>query len=344
MSIIKTALIGYGKAGQWMHAPFIHALDDFELTYVLERTQNKSQLQYPQTTVVRSLEPILEDPTIELVVIATPNHTHFEMVEACLKAGKHVVVDKPFVVKLDEAVKLQKYAKSNQLNIFVFQNRRWDGDFITVRNILEQNVLGKVSHIESHFDRYRPEVQSTYWKEMNSPGSGLWYDLGAHLLDQALVLKGVPLRMEVDLQIQRKNATVVDYFDVLMVYNDLTYRIHADMMQSQATPRWSIQGAEGTYTKYGTDIQEALLQQGAIPQEEEWAREQTQHWGKLNKGGTDTLFPTRVGNYSDFYKAVYNTLRNNESFPISMLESLKLIELLERIAVYVNKGKTTIKL
>jgi scyllo-inositol 2-dehydrogenase (NADP+) len=198
MSIIKTALVGFGKAGQWMHAPFIEALDDFELTYVLERSSEKAHLQYPNTQVVTTLEPILQDPTVELVVIATPNHTHFEIVEACLKAGKHVVVDKPFVVKFEEAVKLQKLAKANKLNLFVFQNRRWDGDFITVRNILEQNVLGKVTHVESRFDRYRPEVKPAYWKESVYPGSGLWYDIGAHLLDQALVLKGVPLKMEVD--------------------------------------------------------------------------------------------------------------------------------------------------
>jgi scyllo-inositol 2-dehydrogenase (NADP+) len=344
MSIIKTALVGFGKAGQWMHAPFIEALDDFELTYVLERSSEKARLQYSNTQVVTTLEPILQDPTVELVVIATPNHTHFEIVEACLKAGKHVVVDKPFVVKFEEAVKLQKLAKANKLNLFVFQNRRWDGDFITVRNILEQNVLGKVTHVESRFDRYRPEVKPAYWKESVYPGSGLWYDIGAHLLDQALVLKGVPLKMEVDLQIQRKHATVVDFFDVSLIYNDMIYKIHADMLQENPTPRWSIKGSEGTYIKYGVDIQESLLQHGAIPQEEEWAREQTKNWGKLNKGGTDTLFPTRVGNYSNFYKAVFETMRNEELFPVSMLESLKLIELLEKINEFVNKGKTTIKL
>jgi scyllo-inositol 2-dehydrogenase (NADP+) len=144
--------------------------------------------------------------------------------------------------------------------------------------------------------------------------------------------------------IQRKHATVVDFFDVSLIYNDMIYKIHADMLQENPTPRWSIKGSEGTYIKYGVDIQESLLQHGAIPQEEEWAREQTKNWGKLNKGGTDTLFPTRVGNYSNFYKAVFETMRNEELFPVSMLESLKLIELLEKINEFVNKGKTTIKL
>lgn len=344
MPAIKTALVGFGKAGQWIHAPFLNALDDFDWKYVLERTQDKAALLYPEVSVVRDLDVILKDSSIELVVVATPNHTHYDIVDACLKAGKHVVVDKPFVVKFEEAVKLQKFAKANKLNLFVFQNRRWDGDFITVRNLLEQNVLGKVTQVESRFDRFRPEVKPAYWKESVYPGSGLWYDIGAHLLDQALVLKGVPLKMEVDLQIQRKNATVVDYFDVMLVYNDMNYRIHADMLQEKPTARWSIQGSEGSYIKYGFDIQESLLQQGAIPQEEEWAKEQTKNWGRLNKGGVDTLFPTRIGNYSDFYKSVYETLRNNETFPVSMLESLKLIELLENINEFVNKGKTTIKL
>jgi len=280
MKSVSTALVGFGKAGEWLHAPFIDTLPEFQFTHILERSGDKATALYPDVQQVRDLNLIITNPSVELIVIATPNNTHATIAEQALRHGKHIVVDKPFTVTATEARHIQSVSRETGKQVFIYQNRRWDGDFLTVKRILNTGILGDVFYIESRFDRYRPEPRTTYWKESDAQGNGLWYDLGPHLMDQAFSLFGKPVKTTADIKVQRAGAIGIDYFDVLFQYPSLEYRIHASMMERD-TPRWLIKGIKGTYRKYGTDPQEALLSTGVKPEGADWGKEKEEAYGTI---------------------------------------------------------------
>jgi scyllo-inositol 2-dehydrogenase (NADP+) len=329
---IKTALVGFGKAGEYLHAPFINTLPTFQLTTILERTPKKAAQAYPTATVVRSYDEILNDPSIELIVLATPNETHAIMAEQALKHGKHVVVDKPFTVYAEEAKYLQRVSHDTTKDIFVYQNRRWDGDFLTIQKILYDKLLGDIISIESRFDRYRPEPRLSYWKESAVIGNGLWYDIGPHLMDQAFQLFGLPDSYIASIKKQRTHAIGIDYFDVTFAYEEMTYRIHAGMMEQEPTPRWTIKGTKGTYTKFGVDPQEAKLNAGELPIGAEWGKEDPSVYGTLvfNDGRTE-VYPTLNGDYRVFYTGVYDSIRYNAAPLVSIHDAVELVGWLERL-------------
>jgi scyllo-inositol 2-dehydrogenase (NADP+) len=331
---IKTALIGFGKAGEFLHAPFIDTLSVFELTAILERTPKKAAVVYPKAKVVTDFEAIIKDKEIELLVLATPNSTHAALAEQALLQGKHVIIDKPFAVRVTEAKRLQELSIQTGKQIFVYQNRRWDGDFLTVQKILKEGVLGDIISIESRFDRYRPEPRTTYWKESDTPGNGLWYDLGPHLMDQAFCLFGEPLGYAADIKKQRAGAIGIDYFDVLFQYEKMTYRIHAGMLEKEATPRWVIKGSKGTYEKYGVDPQEARLNAGEKPVGDDWGSENVDEYGMIMyTDGSSVQYPTMNGDYRNFYTSVYEAIRNKAPFPITLNSAVKLVDWLEKLAL-----------
>lgn len=330
---IKTALAGFGKAGEFLHAPFIHTDKSFELAVILERTPLKAAQAYPQAKIVRTFEEICADQSIELIVCATPNDTHAGFAEQALLAGKHVVVDKPFTVHLEDAIRLQELSLKVKKHIFVYQNRRWDGDFLTVKKILTEGVLGDVLTIESRFDRYRPQPRINYWKESDAPGNGLWYDLGPHLMDQAFQLLGKPKKCEATIKKQREGSIGIDYFDVEFAYNKIAYRIHAGMLEKERTPRWRIIGNKGTYTKYGVDPQEVKLNSGQQPEGTDWGKEDILDFGKINfLDGRSVVYPTLPGNYRTFYAGVFETIRNDAPLLISMSDAVELVAWLEKLA------------
>ena len=330
---IKTALAGFGKAGMYLHAPFIHADPDFDLAVILERTPKHAAQEYPVSKVVNTYETILEDSAIELIVLATPNHTHAAMAEQALQAGKHVVVDKPFTIYAADAKRLQELSVKTGKHIFVYQNRRWDGDFLTVQHLLQEKILGEIISIESRFDRYRPEPRASYWKESAALGNGLWYDLGPHLMDQAFQLFGRPESYTAVIKKQRPGATGIDYFDVAFAYGKLTYRIHAGMLEQEPTPRWLIKGSEGTYTKYGLDPQEACLNAGALPRGADWGKEDEKSYGVIAyKDGREQIYPTQAGDYRKFYGNVHAAICNQQEFPITLDAAVELVEWLERLS------------
>lgn len=330
---IKTALVGFGKAGEFLHAPFIKNNSSFELTTILERTPKHAAAAYPNAQVVRTYEEILSDSTIELIVLTTPNETHASLAEQALLAGKHVVVDKPFTIHAADAKRLQELSVKTGKQIFVYQNRRWDGDFLTVQKILNENVLDKISSIESRFDRYRPEPRITYWKESDVLGNGLWYDLGPHLMDQAFYLFGQPKSYCADIKKQRTGAIGIDYFDVTFQYDQMSYTIHAGMLEKEPTPRWVIKGTKGTYTKYGVDPQEACLNAGEQPVGADWGKEDEVAYGNITFiDGSTKIIPTINGDYRNFYKNVYDTIRNNKPFPITLTDAVELVGWLERLS------------
>lgn len=331
--LIKTALVGFGKAGAFLHAPFIHSNTSFELTIILERSPKGAASAYPAAKIVDTYEAILSDPSIELIVLATPNQTHAAMAEQALLAGKHVVVDKPFTVQLADAKRLQELSIKIGKHIFVYQNRRWDGDFLTVREIIKSNILGEITSIESRFDRYRPEPRTTYWKETDIPGNGLWYDLGPHLMDQAFQLFGQPQSYNADIKKQRAGAVGIDYFDVEFIYEKMSYTIHAGMLENETTPRWLIKGSKGIYIKLGVDPQEAKLNAGEQPLGEDWGKEHESAYGSITfADGNVHVYPTMNGDYRKFYGGVYEAIRNQQPFPITLNDAVELVGWLEKLA------------
>jgi len=333
--LIKTALVGFGKAGEFLHAPFIHTNPSFELAAILERTPKHAATAYPDARIVRTYDEILTDTSIELIVLVTPNQTHAMMAEQALLAGKHVVVDKPFTVYAADAKRLQEVSGQTGKDIFVYQNRRWDGDFLTVKQLLQEGILGEISSIESRFDRYRPEPRTTYWKESDVPGNGLWYDLGPHLMDQVFQLFGQPIQYNADIKKQRARAVGIDYFDVEFIYEKLTYTIHAGMLEQETTPRWFIKGSKGAYVKYGVDPQEARLNAGEKPIGIQWGKEDTVNYGSITfADGSTQIYPTINGDYRKFYQGVYETIRNDAPPLITLNDAVELVGWLERLAKF----------
>lgn len=331
-SRIKTALVGFGKAGEFLHAPFIESNPSFELSKIVERTPKHAAIAYPNATVVRTYEEVLTDAAIELIVLTTPNETHASLAEQALLAGKHIVVDKPFTIYQADAKRLQELSIKTGKHIFVYQNRRWDGDFLTVHKILKERTLGEIVSIESRFDRYRPEPRTTYWKESDTLGNGLWYDLGPHLMDQAFQLFGQPKSYSADIKKQRVGAVGIDYFDVTFEYDTFSYTIHAGMLEKEPTPRWVIKGTKGTYTKYGVDPQEVCLNVGEQPTTNNWGVENAKDFGKLEFADGETIvYPTFNGDYRKFYQGVYETIRNETPPLISLNDAVELVGWLERL-------------
>ena len=330
---IKTALVGFGKAGEFLHAPFIANNTSFELTKIVERTPKHAATAYPKAQVVRSYEEVLSDSAIELIVLTTPNETHASLAEQALLVGKHVVVDKPFTIYAADAKRLQELSVKTGKQIFVYQNRRWDGDFLTVQKILKEGILGEIISIESRFDRYRPEPRTTYWKESDALGNGLWYDLGPHLMDQAFHLFGKPQKYTAEIKKQRTGAVGIDYFDVTFSYEKFSYCIHAGMLEKEPTARWVIKGSKGNYTKYGVDPQEARLNAGEQPIGGDWGKETEAAYGTITfADGSTTFYPTINGDYRKFYQGVYESIRNEAPPLISLTDAVELVGWLERLA------------
>ena len=331
---IKTGIVGFGLSGKVFHAPFIHSHPGFQLSHVVERHHQRSKEIYPSVHVVKDYHELLEDQSLELIVIATPNAFHFPMAEACLKAGKHVVIEKPFTPSSHEANKLISISEKTGKEIFVYHNRRWDGDFLTIRKLLEQEVLGKVSQYEAHFDRYRPEINTEAWREENIPGGGVLYDLGSHLIDQALVLFGKPQAIIADIRSERMGSRVDDSFLLEMLYPDMKAVLKAGMMVKEIQPRYRIEGSNGVFTKSGLDPQESRLKAGEMPVSANFGKEDPEYWGSLEKSGDSgnpiVRIPTENGKYMAFYDNVHASIRQNNAFPIKPVQARDVIFIIEK--------------
>lgn len=325
---IKTGLVGFGKVAETMHAPLIQQEPLLELTAVVERHQEKSKEDYPQVTVYKSLEAMLEQSDVELVVICTPNEWHFAQAKAALEAGKHVVVDKPITVSSSEAEALVKLANEKGLILTAYQNRRLDGDFQTIQKLLNEKVLGNIVHFESHFDRFRPEPNHN-WREKEVPGSGILYDLGAHLIDQALILFGQPKWVYAEILKQRKEVDADDFFDITMMYEHTKVRLTASILMNAKLPKFLVLGDKGSYSKFGLDVQEAALKTGIIPGGDGWGEEPESGWGEVFLAHESYPYPTLKGDYPAYYKNIAQVLNGKEALlvqPEEAVQTLKIIE------------------
>lgn len=290
---LQVALIGYGNAGRIFHAPLISGVPGLQLACICSSKPEAVHADWPLVRVVATPEAVFADPGIDVVVVATSNTSHHAMAKAALQAGKHVVVDKPCCVTLAETDDLLATAQAENRMLTVFQNRRFDSDFLALQQVLASGQLGRVVQIESHFDRYRPTVPAR-WREQSLPGSGLWFDLGPHLVDQALALWGVPDALCLDLACLRDGAQVNDWFHAVLRYDTRhggsRVILHASTLVAELGPRWAVHGTQGSFTKFGLDTQEDALKAGRRPQ-----MEALHDWGQDPQAGEVLRFDTIAG-------------------------------------------------
>lgn len=333
MKTIKVAMAGFGKGGRIYNAPVISSVEGLEITRIMTSSSENieaAKKDFPKAKVVPHLDQLLDDPEIDLVVITLPNHLHKDSAKQALEAGKHVLVEKPFTATVEEANELIDLAKKKDLILSVNHNRRFDSDILTVQKIIEEGRLGKVMEYEAHFDRFRTEIKDS-WKEKDEvPGSGLLYDLGSHLIDQALMLFGTPEEVFADLRKQREGSEVVDNFEILLYYPELKVILRAGSLVKEKGPRYKVHGRKGSFIKYGMDPQEELLQAGKKPNDTpNWGRETEEIWGKLNTVEEERQVESERGDYRKLYQNLYNAILGKEELLVKPEEAREVIKVIE---------------
>jgi predicted dehydrogenase len=332
--MIRVGLVGFGMAGRVFHAPLISSVEGLELAAVVERNSNEAQERYPGITTYRSLEELLNDNSIKLVVIATPNATHFPLAMQTLEAARSVVVDKPVALSADQVRQLAELAGGVGLHFIPFHNRRWDNDFQTIKQLLLERSLGRLVHFESNFDRWRPGPSARAWKEDTDQG-GLLQDIGTHLVDQALVLFGQPAAVGADVQRERLGEGANDSFTVRLHYfTGFSVTLGANVLSSLTRPRFHLRGARGNYWKWGLDPQEDALNQITRISDANWGQEPADHWGTLsvdvNGGMVTRPVPTAAGDYRLYYAGVRDLLMGkNSTGPVTPTEAWRVARVLE---------------
>lgn len=342
-SPVSTAILAYGMSGEVFHAPLLATHEGFRLSKIMERKTNKASQRYPDVEVVRRIEDILTDDAIELVIVNTPHESHVELTKKVLEAGKHVIVEKPFTTTALEARQLTKLAAQNRVILSVFQNRRWDGDFRTVQQIVQSGLLGKLVEYEAHYDRYRPKVDTSTWKELPGKGTGSLYNLGPHMIDQALVLFGMPKSIDARLGIQRPGGVAEDFYDIRMVYDGLHVILKSSYLVRESVPRYILHGVHGSYVKYGLDPQEQALKEGTIPGSKGWGIEPSEEWGRINtefqgmniKGTIETL----PGNYLMYYQTIYEAIREGKPLAVTPEQATQVMQVIDACVQSNREGR-----
>ncbi len=329
-SKIIIGLVSFGMSGRIFHAPFIERNPNFELKTILERTKSKSKELYPNTTIVRSFDELLNDVELDLIVINSPTYLHFEMAKQALLANKHVVLEKPMTATSKEGQELLALSNEKSLMMAVYHNKRFEGGYKTVQKLLVNQKLGELLNSKFAVHRYRPDIGPKAWKEETYPGAGILYDIGSHLIDQCLVLFGWPLDLQAVLQIQRNNGAVIDYFELALIYKDFTATIVSDMLTKKSKPTFTLVGTKSTYIKYGADPQESRLAQEPINWDEIGA-DFPENYGTLTNNQTQEIqnIKTEEGSYSQFYENVYEVLRLNKPLLITPEQALDVIKIIE---------------
>jgi predicted dehydrogenase len=327
--VINVALASYGMSGAVFHAPSLLVNPDFAIRKILERHKQKSKRRFPHAEIVRQYRDILDDPAIDLVVVNTPNAFHFEMARDALRHGKHVVLEKPLTTSVAEGEELLALARDEGLVLAPYQNRRLESGHKTVREILDRGLLGNVKLFETRIDRWRPGAGTKKWKEEPGPGAGLLYDLGAHLIDEALVLFGRPDTLYADLRVQRANGTVNDYFHLILNFGDLKAELKAGLIAREPAPWYVVHGDRGSYVKQHRDPQEQMLIDGILPGSGEWRDEDESQWGFVHDDSGRRRYPSRPGAYHHFYENLYDVLSGRAELLVQPREALEVVRLIE---------------
>lgn len=331
-SVINTAIIGFGLSGRVFHAPFLHCHSGFNIVKIVERNNSYSKDIYPYVDVVKDYQEVIHDTNIDLIIVCTPNVYHYQLTKEALNAGKHVVVEKPFATTSKEADELIEIAEKVNRQIFVYHNRIWDGDFLTIEKLVMDNTLGNINYYESHFDRYVPEIKNKRsWKNTKIPANGVLFDLGSHLIHQAITLFGLPQTINAIISTNREESNVDDYFVLTMQYPTLTAVLKSDMLVKDNELRFVVKGDKGSYTQYGIDPQEAELNKGIMPVGEEWCNGDDTNYGNLHTIRENKInrLETAPGNYMLFYENVYDVLVNKQSLIIEPAEGRDVIRICE---------------
>jgi scyllo-inositol 2-dehydrogenase (NADP+) len=343
--MIRVGLIGFGLAGRVFHAPLISSVEGLELAAVLERGSNNAAERYPGITTYRSLEEILADASLGLFVVATPNGTHFEIARRILETGKSVVIDKPTAIHSGEIAQLIVLAQTRNALLIPFHNRRWDSDFQTLHKLIREDLVGRIVHLESTFDRWRPVPRARAWKENPAEG-GMLLDIGTHLADQAMCLLGRPEAVSADQARERDGDGASDSFTIQLRYAKFSVALSANVLSSLPRPRFHLRGTKGNYCKWGLDPQEAAL--GQIPRIEDagWGQEPAQNWGTLNTDADGSVVsrpvPPVPGDYRLYYAGVRDALLGKSPAPVPALAAWRVARLLEWAAGSAEKRREVV--
>ncbi|MEO7121247.1 MAG: oxidoreductase [Ginsengibacter sp.] len=334
---IKVGLIGFGVGGQIFHAPVLTTVKGLELAKIRAVKPDQvsaAKMKYPQAEIVATAEEIINDKNIDLVIITTPNTSHYSLARQALEANKNVIVDKPFTINASEADELIALAKNKNLLLSVYHSRRFDSDFYTVQKTIENGLLGDIVELESRYDRFRNFLKPNAWREDDAPGTGILYDLGSHLIDQALTLFGLPESVSADLRIQRKGGKAIDNFELILHYHTIKVALKAGMLVREPLPRFILLGNNGSFVKYGLDVQEEALKAGfTSATKSNWGIEPPDIWGTINTDVNGQHFIGKIeserGNYSDFYLNIYNAIMGNENLIVTPLQARNNIRIIE---------------
>jgi scyllo-inositol 2-dehydrogenase (NADP+) len=331
--IIKTGIASYGMSGKLFHAPFIQAHPGYELTAIVERNKNESREKYPDSKLYRSYEELLADQNIQLVVINTPVQSHFEFTRAAILAGKHIVLEKPATVHANEIEELEKLAEKNKVVLSIYQNRRYDGDYKAIKNILGEGLLGTVKEVEFRYDRYRPVFGGKQHKEGDLPGAGGLHDIGAHIIDQALQLFGEPNALFADIRIMREDVTANDYFELILFYNGFPVRLKGSVFVRESVPAYIIHGSKGSFLQQRSDMQEQQLLAGAIPSIQSWCPAPSAPDGILHTEVNGKIIREQLtstpGNYMGYYDDLLKRLHGKAANPVPAADAVKTMKIID---------------
>jgi predicted dehydrogenase len=342
-TVIKTGICSYGMSGKLFHAPFIQNHPGYELAAIVERHRNDSRERYPQSKLYRSVDELIADDSLQLIIVNTPTHLHFENVKAALSAGKNVVVEKPFTVSVSEAEELAALAQKRNLFLSIYQNRRYDGDYHAVRKIITENLLGELREAEIHYDRYRPHYGGKPHKEGNLPGAGIIYDLSPHLVDQALQLFGWPQALFADVWKMRDDVVPPDYFELLFYYPKLRVRLKATCVARETVPAYILHGMRGSFLQQRSDMQEQQLNEGVVPSVESWCPPPAQPDGLLHTEINGEVIYSHLtsmpGNYMGYYDDLHKALTGQAPNPVPPADGIKTIRIIEAALQSAAEGK-----
>jgi predicted dehydrogenase len=330
---IGVGLVGFGLAGRAFHAPVIRAVPGLRLAAILQRTGSEAAEAYPDVRIVPTLDDMLAMPGIRLVVVATPNESHYELAHRAMATGRDVVVDKPFTPTMDEALALVRFARERKRLLTVYQNRRYDSDFQMLQQLIRSGRLGRIVRFESNYDRYRPVLKHNAWREQVRPGAGVLFDLAPHLIDHALVLFGVPEAITADVRLERDGAAVDDSFDITFHYpGAMRAVLRSTMLARTPRPRFLIYGAAASFVKLTFDPQEMILRSGMIPPQGAWGAEPEENWGVLTFAKGAGFVKERIApalcDYRDYYKNVRDTMLGKEHIAVTPEAALNVMQAL----------------
>ena len=343
--MINVGLIGFGLAGRSFHAPVITAVSGLKLAAILQRSGSEAAAAYPDARIVRSLDELLAIRDIRLIVIATPNETHAPFARQCLAAGRDVVVDKPFATSYEEAASLAQLAQKSGRLLTVYQNRRYDGDFQAIRELVAAGTLGRIVRFETNYDRFRPDLKPNAWREQQVAGAGIWFDIGPHLIDHAMVLFGLPAAVTADIRTEREGGKADDAFDVMFHYpHSMRAVLSSNILAATQRTRFLLFGTKGAFLKQTFDPQEMNLRRGEIPKDGPWGSEPEENWGLLTLSDrtntTQRRVPSGTGDYRDYYANVRDVLLGKAELFVTLPHALDVMRALELARESSAKGCT----